>query len=80
MIRILLVCFALVGMLLAAVNINTASVDELSSLKGIGQVKAEAIIKYREANGEFKNVSEIVNVKGIGEKTMEKIKDEISVK
>jgi competence protein ComEA len=80
MFRILVLCFALVGMLLAAVNINTASVDELSSLKGIGQVKAEAIIKYRDANGKFKSVSELANVKGIGEKTVAKLKDEVSVK
>ena len=67
-------------MLLAAVNINSASVEELSSLKGIGQVKAEAIVKYREANGDFKSIDELTKVKGIGEKTVEKLKDDVSVK
>jgi competence protein ComEA len=80
MFRVLVLLFAFVGMLLAAVNINSASVEELSSLKGIGQVKAEAIVKYREANGDFKSIDELTKVKGIGEKTVEKLKDDVSVK
>lgn len=80
MFRVLALLFAFVGMLLAAVNINSASVEELSSLKGIGQVKAEAIVKYREANGDFKSIDELTKVKGIGEKTVEKLKDDVSVK
>lgn len=64
---------------LAKVNINTAAVDELSSLPGIGQAKAEAITKYRQQNGNFKTVEDITNVKGIGDKMLKKIKTEITV-
>ncbi len=62
------------------VNINTAPVDELTKLKGIGESTAKAIISYREENGKFENIEEIVNVSGIGEKTLEKFKDEITVR
>lgn len=62
------------------VNINTASQNQLEQLCGIGPVKAEAIIKYREANGCFKETTELTSVTGIGPKTLESIKDEICVK
>ncbi|MEM7401008.1 MAG: helix-hairpin-helix domain-containing protein [Pseudomonadota bacterium] len=56
-----------------AVNINEADVEELSeSLVGVGPKKAKAIIEYREANGPFYSPEELVNVKGIGPKTLEK--------
>lgn len=61
------------------VNINTAGSAELDSLKGIGPVLAERIIEYRNANGPFKSIEEIINVKGIGPKTFEKFKDEITI-
>jgi len=64
---------------LAKVNINTATVKELQAIRGIGQTKAEAIIKYRKKEGPFKSVKDLVKVKGIGKKTVEKIKDEITV-
>jgi len=55
------------------VNINTASAEEIAdSLKGIGQSKAERIIEYRDANGAFSHVDELVNVKGIGLSTVDK--------
>uniref|UniRef100_A0A7C4U478 Helix-hairpin-helix DNA-binding motif class 1 domain-containing protein n=1 Tax=Caldisericum exile TaxID=693075 RepID=A0A7C4U478_9BACT len=60
------------------ININTASKEELMNLPGIGDVKAQAIIDYRTKNGTFKDIHEIVNVSGIGEKTFEKIKDLIT--
>ena len=61
------------------ININLASLDTLKSLTGIGDVKAQAIIDYRNQNGNFKTIDEILNVKGIGEKTFDKIKDAITV-
>lgn len=61
------------------ININTATRRELQKLEGIGEVKARAIIDYREKNGEFSSVDELVNVSGIGEKTLEKIRANITV-
>jgi len=58
----------------AKVNINTATVEELSTLPGIGLTKAEAIITYREKNGKFKSVNDLKEVKGIGDKIVEKVK------
>lgn len=61
------------------ININTAPAGELVKLVGIGETKAAAIIKYRNEHGGFKSVDEIVNVSGIGEKTLENIRDFITV-
>jgi len=61
------------------ININTADLGILQKLPGIGKVKAKAIIDYREQNNGFKTKEEIKRVKGIGEKTFEKIKDLIEV-
>lgn len=62
------------------ININTADLNQLTKLNGIGQSKAQAIIKYREKNGLFKNKESLINVAGIGEKTLENIRDEISIR
>ncbi|WP_416653893.1 helix-hairpin-helix domain-containing protein [Bacillus amyloliquefaciens] len=64
----------------ASVNINTASLDELQAIPGVGQKKAEAIIAYREENGRFQTAEDLKNVSGFGEKSFERIKTSITVK
>ena len=61
------------------ININTASFEELKTLKGIGDKKAQAIIDYRTENGKFDTVEEITKVTGIGESIFSDIKDSITV-
>jgi len=61
------------------VNINTASLEELDKLPGIGRTTAQKIIDYREENGPFVSIEEIVNVSGIGPATFEEIRDLITV-
>jgi competence protein ComEA len=63
----------------AAVNLNTATLDQLETLKGVGPAKAQAIIDYRKKNGNFKTVDELNNVPGFGDKTLAKLKPEITV-
>lgn len=61
------------------ININTASAEELDELPGIGPVKAAAIISWREENGPFRYPEDLVRVSGIGEKTLEKLLNRITV-
>ncbi|MGH7871740.1 MAG: ComEA family DNA-binding protein [Candidatus Binatia bacterium] len=75
----LLMWFAIAGSAVAAVNINTATKDELTSLKGIGEKRAQEIIDYRKKNGDFKSVDELEKVPGIGPGIMKQIRSDVSV-
>ena len=61
------------------VNINTADVELLATLKGIGPALAQRIIDYREQNGAFKSIDDIKNVRGIGQKKFDAFKDKITI-
>lgn len=61
------------------VHINQASSEELAEIKGIGPTKAQAIVNYRETIGKFKSTDELINVKGIGRGTLQKIQAFISL-
>ena len=63
----------------APVNLNTASVSEIATLPGVGPKAAERIVEYRQKNGGFKKIEELMNVKGIGEKSFLKLKPLITV-
>ncbi|QBZ83699.1 ComE operon protein 1 [Hydrogenovibrio crunogenus] len=81
MIKLVALMFGLflsVSVLAAPVNVNNASAEEMAaSLSGVGQVKAEAIVTYRKAHGDFKTVESLGQVKGIGTKTIAKNKKDI---
>lgn len=62
-----------------SVNINESSIEELTTISGIGESKAKAIIEYRTTNGPFKSIEEIKNVSGIGDKLYDKIKAYITI-
>ena len=61
------------------ININTATLRELTKLQGIGDSKAREIIAYREENGSFTAVDELLNVNGIGESTLKKIREFVTI-
>ena len=61
------------------VHLNRATETELQTVSGIGQKRAQDIIAYREANGPFRSVDDLKNVSGIGEKTLEKLRDAFTV-
>ena len=63
----------------AVVNINTASASDLEGLPGIGAKTAARIVEYRQKNGPFKKVEELMNVRGVGEKNFLKLKPQITV-
>lgn len=63
----------------APVDVNSASVEELMSVPGIGQVVAQRIVEFREKNGPYKNIDELLKVQGIGEKSLAKLRDRLSV-
>lgn len=62
-----------------AINLNTADAETLATLPGIGESKAAAIVAYREANGGFRQVEDLLKVEGIGQKTLDKIRDRVYV-
>lgn len=62
------------------ININKASASELQTLPGIGEVKAQSIIDYRESVGGIKSVDELTNITGIGAKTVDKLRDMVDIK
>ena len=72
-----LLCMSAVAM--AAVNINSADAETLSQLPYIGESKSASIIEEREANGEFESVDDLTRVNGIGSKTVDRIRDQVTV-
>jgi len=71
--------FAVTGVALAVVNINTATKEELTTLKGIGEKRAQEIIDYRKKNGNFKSVDELEKVPGVGPGLMKQIRSQVTV-
>lgn len=80
MVKIITILFFLFSFTWSAVNINKASSAQLQTLNGIGPTKAAEIIKYRKAHHGFKTVDELVNVKGIGPKTVQKLRTQITIR
>lgn len=74
-----LALLASIGTAFAAVNLNTATQAELDTVKGIGPGKAKAIVEYRDKNGPFKSVDDLNQVKGFGQKSIDKLRAELTV-
>ena len=62
-----------------AININTASATEIEALPGIGAKTAALIVEYRQKNGPYKKIEDLMNVRGVGEKSFLKLKNQITV-
>jgi len=76
---IFLLLFTAAIAMAGVLNINTATSSQLETLSGIGLTKAQSIVAYRDAHGPFKTVNDLTQVKGIGAKTLERLRDAISV-
>lgn len=79
LITLLFVLFAGIGSALAALDLNSATAAQLDGVKGIGPGKAKAIVDYREKNGPFKSIDELKNVKGFGDKSVARLRGELTV-
>jgi len=78
--KLILLVASLISFSAFSVNVNTASADEIAAnLKGVGENKAAAIVVYREANGPFKSLKGLTQVKGIGAATIDKNREEIEL-
>jgi competence protein ComEA len=75
----LVMWFALTGVAMAAVNINTATKEDLTSINGVGEKRAQEIIDYRKKNGNFKSVDDLEKVPGIGPGLMKRIRSQVTV-
>lgn len=75
----LFMLFAFSGFSYAAVDLNAATKEELEAVTGIGPVKAEAIVEYRKHNGPFKKVDDLKEIKGFGDKSVDKLRSEVTV-
>ncbi len=75
--KVILVLMVLAVSLFAKIDINKATAEELASIKGIGQKKAAAIVKYRKAHGMIKSIDELKNIKGIDEKIISNLKNDV---
>ncbi|MHA5094207.1 helix-hairpin-helix domain-containing protein [Oenococcus oeni] len=64
----------------AQIDINTADLSALQTINGIGEKKAEEIVKYREEHGKFKSIDDLKNISGFGDKTVEKLNDYVFIK
>jgi competence protein ComEA len=71
--------FAVTGVAMAVVNINTATKEELTTLKGVGEKRAQEIIDYRKKNGNFKSVDDLEKVPGLGPGLMKQIRSQVTV-
>lgn len=76
LVLVMLVAFS--GVAVAAVNINTATKEELTSIKGVGEKRAQEIIDYRTKNGPFKTVDDLEKIPGIGPGLMKQIRSQVS--
>lgn len=74
-----LLCIAGAAYAAVPVDLNTATQAQLETIKGIGPVKAKALIDYRSKNGPFRRLEDVEKVKGFGKKTVEKLRTQVSV-